>query len=295
MARTGTRKRAKTKKKGLKGKQILQALVMALLIIGCVKFCEALDNLDNGQHEALARDEVGNLMRVKTNQALKSVEKRYKGMDVSFNPQYHIPNWVSWELTEEETSGDVARTNKFLADPDVEGSAESWDYNYSGYDRGHMAPAGDMKWDKDAMAETFYMTNICPQVKSLNTGTWKRLEEKCRYWAEIDGSLYIVCGPVIDGDPVEYIGDSRVYVPKRFFKVILSPYSNPARGIGFIIPNGKVKGGMQECAVPIDSVEALTGHDFFSSLPDDIENDVESQCNFHYWSTLRKNRKLTDE
>lgn len=295
MARTGTRKRAKRKKKGLKGKQIFQSLVIALLIIGCVKFCEALDNIDNGQHETLGCDDVGNLMLVKTNQALKSIEKRYKGMDVSFNPQYHIPNWVSWELTKDETSGDVSRTNKFYADPDVEGSAESWDYNYSGYDRGHMAPAGDMKWDKDAMAETFYMTNICPQVKSLNTGTWKRLEEKCRYWAEIDGSLYIVCGPVIDGDPVEYIGDSRVYVPKRFFKVILSPYSNPARGIGFIIPNGKVKGGMQECAVPIDSVEALTGHDFFSSLPDDIENDVESQCNFHYWSTLRKNKKLTDE
>jgi len=270
--------------------KMFQAVIMILLIVGCVKLGMGLNGQDKSHNDDIDKSSVGNLMAVKTNSQMKSVDIKYKGMDVSFNPEHHIPNWVSWELTENETTGDVSRTNKFSSDPDVEGCAESWDYSYSGYDRGHMAPAGDMKWDNEAMAETFYMTNICPQVKSLNTGTWKRLEEKCRYWAQIDGQLFIVCGPVIDGDPIEYIGDSKVYVPREFFKVILSPYSNPARGIGFIIPNGKVKGGMQECAVPIDSVEALTGHDFFASLPDDIENEVEAQCNFHYWSTLRKKK-----
>ena len=137
-------------------------------------------------------------------------------------------------------------------------------------------------------AETFMLTNICPQAKSLNAGSWKGLEEKCRQWAEADSAIYIVCGPVIDGNPIEYIGDSRVYVPRKFFKAIISPYAVPARGIGFIMPNEKVKGGMQVCAVTIDSIEALTGHDFFSSLPDDIENEIESQCDFHYWSTHRK-------
>lgn len=290
MAKTGRKNKGKFSIGRLKNKQMLQALVIVLLIAGCVKLGMALNERDETRNVTLDNGDVGNLMEVRTNPNLQSVEKKYKGMDISFNPRYHIPNWVSWELTADETDGDVPRANKFCADPDVEGSAETWDYSYSGYDRGHMAPAGDMKWDKDAMAETFYMTNICPQVKSLNTGTWKRLEEKCRTWAQIEGNLYIVCGPVIDGNPVEYIGDSRVYVPKKFFKVILSPYSSPAMGIGFIVPNGKVKGGMQECAVPIDSVEALTGHDFFASLPDDVENDVESQCNFHYWSTLRKKK-----
>ena len=212
-------------------------------------------------------------------------------MDLSFNPQYHIPNWVAWELTADETSGEISRTNKFSADPEIPESAETWDYNYSGYDRGHMAPAGDMRWNREAMEQTFLMTNICPQVKSLNAGSWKNLEEKCRQWAQADSAIYIVCGPVIDGKPIEYIGDTRVYVPRQFFKVIISPYANPARGIGFIMPNGKVPGGMQACAVPIDSVESLTGHDFFASLPDDIEADVESQCDFHYWSTHRPHRK----
>lgn len=286
--------KSRSKRRGVFGAlniwKMLQAVIMILLIVGCVKLGMELNGQEKSHNDEIDKASVGNLMAVKTNPQMKSVDIKYKGMDVSFNPEHHIPNWVSWELAENETTGDVSRTNKFSSDPDVEGCAESWDYNYSGYDRGHMAPAGDMKWDNESMDETFYMTNICPQVKSLNTGSWKRLEEKCRYWAQIDGQLFIVCGPVIDDDPIEYIGDSRVYVPRNFFKVILSPYSNPARGIGFIMPNGKVKGGMQKCAVPIDSVEALTGHDFFASLPDDIENEVEAQCNFHYWSTLRKSK-----
>lgn len=269
----------------------------SLLVIGLILACIYLAmQLEGGARDSSSRPDVaseayGNLLDVRTNPALKEIPRKYKGMDLSFNPQYHIPNWVSWELTSDETSGEVSRTNKFSADPEIPESAETWDYNYSGYDRGHMAPAGDMRWDREAMEQTFLMTNICPQVKSLNAGSWKNLEEKCRLWAQADSAIYIVCGPVIDGKPIEYIGDTRVYVPRRFFKVIISPYANPARGIGFIMPNGKVPGGMQACAVPIDSVESLTGHDFFASLPDDIEADVESQCDFHYWSTHRPHRK----
>ena len=269
----------------------------SILVIGLILACIYLAmQLEGGARDSSSRPDVaseayGNLLDVRTNPALKEIPRKYKGMDLSFNPQYHIPNWVSWELTSDETSGEVSRTNKFSADPEIPESAETWDYNYSGYDRGHMAPAGDMRWDREAMEQTFLMTNICPQVKSLNAGSWKNLEEKCRLWAQADSAIYIVCGPVIDGKPIEYIGDTRVYVPRRFFKVIISPYANPARGIGFIMPNGKVPGGMQACAVPIDSVESLTGHDFFASLPDDIEADVESQCDFHYWSTHRPHRR----
>lgn len=269
----------------------------SLLVIGLILACIYLAmQLEGGERDSSSRPDVasetyGDLLDVRTNPALKEISRKYKGMDLSFNPQYHIPNWVAWELTADETSGEISRTNKFSADPEIPESAETWDYNYSGYDRGHMAPAGDMRWNREAMEQTFLMTNICPQVKSLNAGSWKNLEEKCRLWAQADSAIYIVCGPVIDGKPIEYIGDTRVYVPRRFFKVIISPYANPARGIGFIMPNGKVPGGMQACVVPIDSVESLTGHDFFASLPDDIEADVESQCDFHYWSTHRPHRK----
>lgn len=291
-----TRKRVTSRGKGPKGKLSIPTLLIVLAaVIAWTYFSTEGKNKENESDTRTAvspggRD-YGDLMAVKTAEGVTEVLKKYKGMDLSFNPQCHIPNWVSWELTSDETSGEVTRSNKFSADPDIEGSAETWDYSYSGYDRGHMAPAGDMRWDSDAMEQTFYMTNICPQVKTLNAGTWKNLEEKCRQWAEIDSAIYIVCGPVIKGKPIEYIGDSRVYVPREFFKVIISPYATPARGIGFIMPNGKVKGGMQACAVTIDSVEALTGHDFFASLPDDVESDMESQCDFHFWSTYSKRNK----
>lgn len=279
----------KQKYKAKKVTNLWQGLIVAVLIVGCGYLTSYLNSKDAGGAELSCHaSSYGNLLEVKTKPGTPSVLKSYRGMDLSFNPKCHIPNWVAWELTAEETDGNVGRTNKFASDPDVEGCADTWDYSYSGYDRGHMAPAGDMKWDADAMAETFMLTNICPQAKSLNAGSWKGLEEKCRQWAEADSAIYIVCGPVIDGNPIEYIGDTRVYVPRKFFKVIISPYTVPARGIGFIMPNAKVKGGMQACAVTIDSVESLTGHDFFASLPDDIERDIESQCDFHYWSTHRK-------
>lgn len=261
-------------------RMVIYSAVLAIIIIFCYK---SMTGCDASHSNALHGDFTG----VVSNSEIDEVRVNYKGMSVSFNPRLHIPNWVAWELTRDETKGKIERAKKFLCDESVLGCADDWDYSYSGYDRGHMAPAADMKWDKEAMKQSFYMTNICPQAGSLNSGAWKRLEDKCRTWAQIDSAIVIVCGPVTTDKITEHIGDSRVAVPKRFFKVILSPYARPPRGIGFIMPNAKVPGGMQACAVTIDSVEAITGHDFFSALPDDIEQEVESQCKFHYWSTLK--------
>lgn len=214
-------------------------------------------------------------------------ELSYAGMEVSFNTDLHIPNWVAWELTADETNGAVARQNRFVADPTVAASASPDDYRNSGFDRGHMAPAGDMKWSREAMDETFYMTNICPQSKSLNTGAWKKLEEKSRQWARRDSAIVIVCGPVVADHLTQRIGATGVAVPKRFFKVILAPYAIPPRGIGFVMDNGAIDGGMQQTAMSIDDVERITGFDFFHALPDDIETVVESQNDFHSWSTAK--------
>lgn len=266
-------------------KMVMYSVVLAVAIFSAYKGVSGCDMFSS------TKTDYGDLTAVVTAQSCDEHVVKYKAMTVSFNPRLHIPNWVSWELTQEETDGKVERAKKFLCDESVPGCADDWDYSYSGYDRGHMAPAADMKWDKEAMKQSFYMTNICPQAGSLNSGSWKRLEDKCRTWAQADSAIIIVCGPVTSDKITEYIGDSRVAVPKRFFKVILSPYTNPPRGIGFIMPNKKVSGGMQECAVSIDSVEAVTGHDFFSALPDEVEKNVESQCKFHYWSTHKPTKR----
>lgn len=265
---------------------ILAVAALLLIVFGAWKLCARQEK----QHPQLTT-ETSLLLNTVTEPSLPEQLISYPGMKVSFNSKMHVPNWVAWELTADEAIGDEPRYNKFYCDPDVEGCPETYDYNYSGYDRGHMAPAGDMKWSADAMRSSFSLANICPQAKSLNTGAWKRLEEKCRTWAQADSSVIIICGPILN-DPIrEFIGDTRVAVPKRFFKVILSPKADPIRAIGFIMSNDKVPGGMQAAAVSVDEVERITGHDFFSYLPDDIENDVESQCDFHLWSTIKPKKQ----
>lgn len=272
-------------------KSIIKNLSLVAFFITCSLFFCCCVIANSEESSSKKPQKFGNLEKVIASNSQPSQMVKYEGFSLSFNKKMHVPNWVVWELTGEEVAGTYPRKDNFRGDDNVAGSAEKWDYSYSGYDRGHMAPAGDLKWSKKAMDESFYMTNMCPQAKSLNTGAWKRLEEKCRQWATIDGAIIIVCGPVLT-DPInEYIGDSRVAVPQRFFKVILSPYVDEPRGIGFIMPNSKVPGGMQAAAVSIDEVERVTGLDFFSSLPDEIENKVESQCKFHYWSTLKNKSK----
>lgn len=104
------------------------------------------------------------------------------GYTVSFNPELNIPNWVAWELNSSKLIERESRAGHFYPDPDIPRgiAVETGDYSNSGYDRGHMCPAADNKWDKQAMRESFYMTNICPQHHNLNRGDWKELEDDCR-------------------------------------------------------------------------------------------------------------------
>ena len=163
-----------------------------------------------------------------------------QGYTVSYNREHNLPNWVAWELTPEKLVERESRTDKFLPDPDLpEAEAVTTDdYKRSGWDRGHMCPAGDNRWHWRAMQESFYMTNICPQNHNLNRGDWKELEEACREWAQREGKIYIVCGPILYRQRHKTIGrEHRITVPEAFFKVVLCPTSNPPRALGFIYKN----------------------------------------------------------
>lgn len=212
----------------------------------------------------------------------------YKGFDINFNPNHHQPNYAAWVLTREMVeNANTPRKDKFRADPDVEGSATPADYRQSGYDRGHIVPAGDMRWDAEAMDASFFMTNISPQATKLNTGPWKSLEESTRTWAARDSAIVIIAGPVLSDRLSRTIGTTPVTVPDRFFKVILAPYANPPRAIGFVMNNGTNQGGVQATVMTVDQVEAITGYDFFSALPDEIENTVEAEARFSTWQYTR--------
>lgn len=205
------------------------------------------------------------------------------GYTVSYNKDWKIPNWVSYELTRQETRGIEKRKDRFLVDPHVEGlSATNSDYSKSGYDKGHMAPAADMKWSSTAMKESFYFTNICPQHPQLNRRAWKELEEKIRDWATADSAIIVICGPVIRKQN-QTIGKNQVSVPRQYFKIILSPFVQPIRAIGFLFPNAQATAPLPEYVVTVDSIESLTDLDFFAPLPDDIENLIESHSDYQKW------------
>lgn len=234
---------------------------------------ESVETIHNGSEK---------LMRISSPATMEEQIVEYSGFTVSFNPGLRIPNYVVYELTRNETEGDVARASSFDCDTEVEGCPEPSDYTRSGYDRGHMAPAADMKWDYDAMHESFYMTNICPQNHSLNGGGWKRLEEKIRDWAERDSALIVVTGPITE--PGHKTLKSGVAVPQKFFKAILAPYAKPVRGIAFIYRNEGGQKVIERQMVSIDSVESATGLDLFYELPDDIENRIEKSSDYNEWN-----------
>lgn len=218
---------------------------------------------------SLAQDEVA--MSTSPN-GLEEQILRHKGFIVSYNQLRLTPNWVAWELTGEEASAKIAsRTDEFFPDPDVTGfNASTGDYSRSGYSRGHMAPAADMKWSKVAMMESFYLSNICPQLPRLNDGLWLELEQKCRYWAKKFGPIYIVCGPIYISSPGQTIGANEVYVPDAFFKVVLQKRDGEWCSAGWIIPNieGMIERPLGSFISTVSGISMITGIQFFNGAPD---------------------------
>ena len=192
---------------------------------------------------------------------------------------------MAWELTAEETQGDQERSNHFRPDPLVDGDpVVTQDYSKSGYDRGHMAPAADMKWSEQAMKESFYMTNMCPQNHSNNAGDWKDLEELERDLAQKYGRIYICCGPIVTDSSVTIGTVRKIVVPQSFYKVFLRHKSDDSwTTIGFVMPNAPGNRPLLTYMLSVDEVEQLTGIDFFYALPDSIEEIIEADYTVSDW------------
>ena len=188
-------------------------------------------------------------------------------------------------MTREETCGEYPREKKFSPDPLVKGTPITHqDYSNSGYDRGHMAPAGDMKWSVLAMRESFYTTNICPQNRNNNAGDWKDLEELARSLARTYGKVFISCGPIVTDASIT-IGARHIVVPQYFFKVFLRQKQDGSwTSIGFIMPNASGNRPLMSYIHTVDEVEAASGIDFFYNLPDTIEDKIESDFIISDWT-----------
>ena len=209
---------------------------------------------------------------------------------LKYSEQHEQASWVAYRLTSGHISGSIGRTNDFRVDYKVKtGSASLSDYKGSGYDRGHLAPAGDMKWSSTAMSESFYMSNMSPQKPGFNRGIWKKIEGNVRNWASDNGEIYVVTGPILTGS-YSSIGSNQVSIPEYYYKVILDYKEPDLKGIGFILPHQKSSSLIQSFAVTIDEVERRTGINFYYSLPDKIEEQVESNIDISKWSFRSSSR-----
>ena len=207
----------------------------------------------------------------------------HTGYSVSYNQKFRQANWVAYQLTKAETSKLFNRENKFIPDPLIKGTDNGIDYEKSGYDRGHLAPAADMGFSKITMTESFYYSNMSLQVPGFNRGVWKQLEEQTRNWAIEYDSLYIVIGPIFS-DSIKVIGPHLVAVPNSYYKVILDNHKGKEKMIGFVMRNEGSKNTVQSFAVSVDSIEILTGIDFFPLLEDSLETKLESLVLINVWN-----------
>lgn len=212
---------------------------------------------------------------------------RHKYYSLCYSEDHEQSFWVAHRLTIKSITGPQKRTNNFRQDSKVvTGSATKADYKNSGYDRGHLVPAGDMKLNYTSMSETFFMSNMSPQIAGFNRGVWNRIENETRRWVKTYSELQVVTGPVLEkGLPVIGYG---VSIPRYYYKIIFDNTSKVPKMIAFLLENKSDKRHISEFVTTVDEVERVTGIDFFTYLPRKLQAKLESKSNYKDWKATRK-------
>lgn len=200
-----------------------------------------------------------------------------------FSKNKKLARWVSYTLNEEMFRGNARRENKFFIDPLIPKYSPRPEHYYgSGFDRGHLVPAADMKISDLAMRETFFMTNVAAQSPSFNRGVWKRLENLVRGLTAPHKNYEVITGVIFDFKKTTH-QSRNLNIPKVFYKIIFYHDKNEIKVLSFLVPHKKSKEDLRAFLVPLDTIEALTSIDFFQDLPDSIEDQIESKSRPHLW------------
>ncbi len=202
---------------------------------------------------------------------------------LSYSEPHEQAEWVAYRLEQAHLTYEDRERPYFLEDPKVPSKSADWrNYRGSGYDRGHLCPAGDRRFSEYAYNETFYTSNISPQKNEFNSGIWNRLELQVRQWCKRYGTLYVITGGVLENHLVE-IGMEDVDVPKAFFKVILRKKGDDYKVLAFLIPHEESTNPLSDFLIPVDRLETATGLDFFYGLDDDLEEKIELGVKLSDW------------
>ncbi len=198
-----------------------------------------------------------------------------------------IPYWVCEHVTPPQIVGNAERSNQFKVDPDLKGPHSTpADYKSSGYDQGHQAPAGNEAADQQLQNETFYLSNMAPQLPNLNRDAWKSLETLTRTWVKQYSEAYEITGPIFY-DPKEdnpqtadgtikfwTIGKDAVSVPTHFYKIIIvkdgASWNKDGaswKSIAFVMPNTATYKSPYHLEQYIQSVQWIEQHTGLNFMP----------------------------
>lgn len=218
---------------------------------------------------------------------------RHTAFTLSYNERSRQADWVIYLLTSARAIGQISAASEYRPDPELEtGAVQPGDYQGSGYERGQLVPSGDMRWSRTALAESYYMSVVSPMKTAFRKGLWAELETQTRNWAIEYGDIYVVSGPVLKGD-LPAAGGSGIPAPRYFYRVLLVARDQGMKGIGFILPANGSKKPLLSYSTSIDSVESVTGINFFPNLPDQAENALEASFDPVKWSVKAADRDLT--
>nr|WP_297783174.1 DNA/RNA non-specific endonuclease [uncultured Allomuricauda sp.] len=202
---------------------------------------------------------------------------------LSYSEPHEQAEWVAYVLKKEHLTFDDRERPYFIEDPYVKTKSADWrNYKGSGFDRGHLCPAGDRRFSEQAYNETFYTSNISPQDKYFNAGIWNRLEQKVRYWCKKYGDLMVVTGGVLENNLLE-IGGEDVDVPNTFYKIVYREKGDKVWVLSFLIPAKETNESLQNFLVPIDEIERKTGIDFFEKQSEEWQSKIESKVDPRGW------------
>ncbi len=208
---------------------------------------------------------------------------KHQYFSLSYNERYEQAEWVAYTLSKDHLTYDDRERPYFIEDPKVRSKSADWrNYKGSGYDRGHLCPAGDRRFSEFAYNETFYTSNISPQDRDFNAGVWNRLEMQVRQWCKRYGTLYVATGGVLEAG-LSRIGEEDVSVPGYFYKIVARGDENSVRTLAFLMPNEESNAPLHKFLVSIDTLEELTGLDFLENMPDEQEALIEDGVSREGW------------
>lgn len=264
-------------------KRLIYSIIAIILVFGVYGYEYFLNQKEQSEIE-----EEGSLVKKQTNEYFLPTSTtgqivHHEGYSLSYNEPYEQAEWVAYELKKSQLSISNFTRPYFEVDKAVQSGSADWrNYKNSGYDRGHLCPAGDRNYSELAYGETFLTSNISPQEHDFNAGIWNALEQKTRYWAVKYNGVFVVTGGVLH-ENLKTIGSEHVAVPNQFYKIILDNNNGNIKMIAFLVPHENSSKPLNTFVVTVDEVEKLTGIDFFPELDDAVENKLEASSNYKNW------------